>query len=186
MDTTKQVLFVQGAGKSVHDAWDDKLVRSLERELGEGYAVRYPRMPHEADPKYSAWRSALFEEFERLKDGALLVGHSVGGTMLIHALAERPPQVKLGALALIAAPFIGEGGWPSGELEPRVDLADRLPAKLPVFLFHGTADDEVPLSHLDLYEKLLPEATVRRVLDRDHQLNNELGVVARALRAVAR
>src|SRR5215469_8678211 len=45
----KQVLFVQGAGEAAHDAWDAKLVRSLERALGEGYRVLYPRMPDEAD-----------------------------------------------------------------------------------------------------------------------------------------
>ena len=50
---TMQVLFVQGAGGSVHDAWDDKLVASLERELGDGHAIIYPRMPNEADPHSS-------------------------------------------------------------------------------------------------------------------------------------
>lgn len=40
---TKRVLFVQGGGEGVHDQWDDKLVESLERELGEGYVVAIPR-----------------------------------------------------------------------------------------------------------------------------------------------
>jgi hypothetical protein len=52
----KQVLFIQGAGAAVHDAWDDKLVRSLERALGDGYSVLYPRMPDEADPHYGPGR----------------------------------------------------------------------------------------------------------------------------------
>ncbi|CAN7360580.1 hypothetical protein [Rhizobium sp. LjRoot258] len=47
----KQVLFVQGAGEGVHDRWDTELVASLARELGESYAVRYPRMPGEDDPR---------------------------------------------------------------------------------------------------------------------------------------
>ena len=50
----KQILFVQGAGEGVHDRCDSKLVASLERELGESYAVGYPRMPGENDPTYSA------------------------------------------------------------------------------------------------------------------------------------
>lgn len=54
---TQQVLFVQGGGKRVHDEWDNRLVESLERELGREYAVRYPRMPQEADPKYAQWKA---------------------------------------------------------------------------------------------------------------------------------
>ena len=50
MTETRQVLFIQGGGAGVHDEWDDKLVDSLRRELGDGYEVRYPRMPAEDDP----------------------------------------------------------------------------------------------------------------------------------------
>jgi pimeloyl-ACP methyl ester carboxylesterase len=39
-----------------------------------------------------------------LDDGAVVVGHSVGGTILINALAERPPGRKLGAIVLIGVP----------------------------------------------------------------------------------
>jgi len=42
---THQVLFIHGSGEGAHDKWDNRLVESLERELGPDYAVRYPRMP---------------------------------------------------------------------------------------------------------------------------------------------
>ena len=35
---TKQVLFIQGGGEGTHDDWDNKLVESLERELGRDFA----------------------------------------------------------------------------------------------------------------------------------------------------
>src|SRR5690242_395471 len=111
----KQVLFVQGGGEGAHDRWDDKLVASLENELGSGYSVRYPRMPDEADPHFGAWKAALFSEFTSLEEGAILVGHSLGGAFLIHALAGQLPRARLGGVFLIAAPFIGKGGWPSDE-----------------------------------------------------------------------
>lgn len=181
----KQVLFVQGAGEAVHDRWDDKLVRSLERELGGGYAVLYPRMPDEADPRYRAWKSALLDQLDRLNDGAILIGHSVGGTILIHLLAERPPKPRLEAISLIAAPFIGAGGWPSDEMEPRRDFAERLPAGVPLFLYHGTADDVVPFAHLGLYAGLIPRAVVRGLPGRGHQLENDLSDVARDIRSLS-
>lgn len=107
----RQILFVQGGGKDVHEKWDNKLVESLRRELGAAYEVRYPIMPNEADPQFSTWRVGIENGIAALESGAIIVGHSVGGTILINVLAEHSPNVALGAIVLIAAPFVGEGGW---------------------------------------------------------------------------
>src|SRR4029453_16059061 len=124
---TNQVLFVQGGGgEGVHDEWDNKLVESLERELGPNYRIRYPRMPHEADPRYVAWKAALEKEFAKLDDGAIFVGHSIGGTILINALAENPPALTPGGIFLIAVPFVGADGWPSEDIKLVPHLGERL------------------------------------------------------------
>ena len=182
---TKQVLFVQGGGKDVHDRWDDKLVESLKRELGAGYAVRYPRMPNEDDPRYSAWRAALIGELDSLQDGAILVGHSLGGAILIHSLAERLPRPRLGGMFLVATPFIGEGGWPSADIRPRTDFSKSVPAGVPIFLYHGTEDEIVPVPHVHLYAKAIPHAVVRSCERCNHQLNNDMSPVARDIRSVS-
>lgn len=96
----KQVLFIQGAGRGTHAKWDIKLVESLRRELGPGYEVRYPRMPNEAAPKFASWQRALEKEFAALHSGAAVVGHSVGGATMIHAIAKQPLRVELGAIAI--------------------------------------------------------------------------------------
>src|SRR5689334_11457063 len=145
---TKQVLFIQGGGAGTHDEWDNKLVDSLMRDLGPGYDVRYPRMPNEADPSYALWKAALAEEIAGLDDGAILIGHSLGGMILINALAAAAPERKLAGVFLIAAPFVGAGGWSSEEIEPRADLGARLLPKVPVHLYHGSEDDIVPFAHL--------------------------------------
>jgi len=95
---TRRVLFIQGGGKNVHDQWGDKLAGSLERELGDGYSVLYPRIPDEADPGYAAWKAAILEQLDSLDDGDAVVGHSVGGTILLHVLTEQPPMPKLGGM----------------------------------------------------------------------------------------
>jgi predicted alpha/beta hydrolase family esterase len=182
---TQQVVFIQGAGEGAHDRWDDKLVSSLERELGDSYALRYPRMPTEAIPKYSTWKDSLLGEFNSLGDGALLVGHSVGGTILLHTLAEQPPLPKLGGVFLISAPFIGEGGWPSDDIRARTDFSDRLPLGVPVFLYHAIDDDSVPVAHVYLYSHTLARAVVRTIEHSDHQLNNDLSLVARDIRRIS-
>ncbi|MDL2402883.1 alpha/beta fold hydrolase [Rhizobium mayense] len=174
----RQILFIQGAGATAHDQWDIKLVESLERELGEDFTLRYPRMPDEADPRYQTWKTALLNEFDGLEDGAILIGHSIGGTILIHVLADERPKFRPGALILISAPFIGEGGWPSDDIVPRTDFSQRLPAGLPVLIYHGSEDKIVPFGHAEFYAKAIPEAVVRSLPHRDHQLSNDLSEVA--------
>jgi pimeloyl-ACP methyl ester carboxylesterase len=141
-------------------------------------------MPHEADPQMRTWRPALKAVLAALRPGAVVVGHSVGGTILIHALADGLPAPVLGAIVLLAAPFIGEGGWSSEEIAPRPDLAARLPAAAPVLLYHGEADAEVPVAHVERYAAAIPWARVCRLSGRDHQLNNDLSEVARDIRAL--
>ena len=179
---TIQVLFVQGGGKGAHDEWDNKLVESLEHELGGDYAVRYPQMPHEAEPKYADWSAALQRQLARVDDGAVLIGHSIGGTILMRTLADNPPNQTFGGIFLVAAPFVGEGGWPSENIVSLSDLGARLPEQTPIYLYHGSKDDTAPFAHVDLYAKAIPDAIVRRLPGRDHQINNDMSEVAADIR----
>jgi len=172
------ILFIQGAGEAVHDRWDNHLVDSLRHQLGDGYTVHYPPIPDEADPSYRAWKPAVLAALAALPDGAILIGHSVGGTILLHVLANERPKLKPRALILIAAPFVGEGGWPAGDMPPLGDL----PPGLPVRLYHGTEDMTVPSIHADLYANALPQTALRRLPHRDHQLNNDLSEIATDIR----
>jgi pimeloyl-ACP methyl ester carboxylesterase len=181
MAGTRQVLVIQGGGAAVHDEWDRKLVDSLRRELGDGYDIRYPRMPDEDDPSYATWSTAIRREIAALGDGAVVVGHSVGGTILVNALAEHPSKPNLGAIVLIAAPFVGPGGWPGDEFELPADLGARLSQDVPVHVFHGLEDETAPPSHADLYVRVIPQAHLHRLPGRDHQLNDELSEVAEAI-----
>jgi predicted alpha/beta hydrolase family esterase len=174
----RQVLFVQGAGPRVHDEWDSRLVESLTRELGPPYEIHYPRMPGEDNPDVAAWKAALKRQFERLRDGAIVVGHSVGGTILIDTVAKEPPAHVLGAIFLLAAPFLGEGGWQSNDWEPSSGIGEKLPQGVPIYLYHGLADSTVPPSHAALYAQAIPQAHLCRLPGRDHQLNNDLREIA--------
>jgi pimeloyl-ACP methyl ester carboxylesterase len=182
MAGTRQILFIQGGGAGVHDGWDDKLVEGLRRELGTGYEVRYPPMPDEGDPSYARWSAAIRRELADLDDGAVVAGHSVGAAILVSALAEQPPDRRLGAIVLIAAPFVGPGGWPGGEFELTGELGARLPPGVRVEVFHGLRDEIAPPSHAALYARAIPQAQVHQLPGRDHQLNNDLSEVAKVIR----
>ena len=184
MHTKREVLFVQGGGENVHADWDDKLVASLRSELGSNYDIRYPRMPDEDDPSYETWKATLQKELAALNDGAIIVGHSIGGTILINALAERLPERKLGAIILVAAPFVGEGGWDSDDWTPQRGLGDKLPGGVPIFLFHGVADDTAPPAHAKLFAQAIPQSKLCLLPGRDHQLNNDLSEIAAVIRSL--
>jgi predicted alpha/beta hydrolase family esterase len=181
----KQVMFVQGGGAGTHDEWDDKLVASLQRALGPDYAIHYPRMPNEAHPDGQAWKDAIARELGRLKDDVILVGHSIGAAILLDYLADGNPKRPVAGVFLIATPHIGGGGWPSDDLRPTKDLAASLPEDVPLHLYQGSDDETVPLSHVHLFAKTLPNAIIQHLKARNHQLNDDLSEVAHDIRRLA-
>ena len=183
MRPSRQVLFIQGGGVGVHDGWDRNLVDNLSHNLGPGYRVHYPRMPREDDPSYATWNEAIRDELATLGESAVVAGHSVGGTILMATIADRPPERGLRSIVLISAPFVGAGGWPGDGFEFSDDLGARLPPETSVHLFHGLDDQVVPASHVDLYARAIPQARVHRLPGRDHQLDDDLGEVANTIAA---
>jgi pimeloyl-ACP methyl ester carboxylesterase len=177
-----QILFIQGGGAGTHDEWDHKLVASLERALGAGYHVCYPRMPAEDDPSYPRWSAAIRTELATLPDGAIVVGHSIGAAILVNTLAAHPPPA-LSMIILIAAPFVGDGGWPADDLTTPPDLGARLPPHVPVHIFHGLDDDTAPPAHASLYARAIPAAHIHRLPGADHQLHDDLRPVAAVISA---
>jgi hypothetical protein len=177
-----RVLFIQGGGNGAYDV-DAKLVEALRNELGPEYEVRYPQMPNESKPDYNIWTRRIADELADMRDGAILVGHSIGASIAIKWLTERKPERSLAGVFLIATPFWGDlppWQWKDVQLSPDA----RLPRGLPLFLYHGSDDETVPFGHLALYEKVFPQAHVRRLQERNHQLNNNLAEVASDIRSL--
>lgn len=84
------LLFIQGGGDGAHDD-DARLVANLRRELGAGYEVRFPRMPNESETPYDLWSDVIASELARMGTGVILVGHSIGASVLIKWLTEVTP-----------------------------------------------------------------------------------------------
>ena len=170
---TRRVLFVQAGEAGTHDEWDDKLVESLRLELGNGFEARYPRMPDEDDPGHPELGLRHPQEIESLDAGAVVVGHSVGATILIHALEDHTLPDRSPRSGCSAAPFV-ENGERLGQVDENVQLvgSTRLSAAAcagpPVY---GEArDDTVPPAHAEL-RPATSEAEYTFKM-RDHQLGN--------------
>ena len=179
---TKQVLFVQGGSEGAYTA-DLKLAASLREKLGPGFNVRYPMMPDEDDPAYRVWKQRILEELAAMGDGAILVGHSIGGSVLIKLLTEEKLEQSVRAVFLVSAPFwYDDDFWRWDEVRLSKDAASRLPRDTPVYLYHGRADQSVPFAHAEMYAKALPQVILRPLDGRDHQLNDDLSEVADEIR----
>ncbi len=173
----KQVLFIQGAGEGAYQV-DRELVMSLRDALGTEYRILYPEMPEADDEGYEAWKARISKELDALEGEIILVGHSVGGAILLKYLSEEKVRQPIAGLFLVAAPYFGAPNWQVDEVTLRKGFASQLPQSAPIFLYHSRDDDVVPFAHLALYRKKLPQATLREFDQGGHQFNNDLSQVA--------
>ena len=173
----KQVLFIQGAGEGAYEE-DAELVKSLRDVLGTNYNVLYPKMPEEESSTYEAWKAQISKQLAALDGKVILVGHSVGSSMLLKYLSEETVDASLAGIFLIAAPYWGAGGWQLDEFTLDEDRASKLLKALPVFFYHSRDDDVVPFAHLAMHADKFPQATIREFDGRGHQFNNDLSEAA--------
>jgi uncharacterized protein len=179
----KQVLFIQGAGEGAYEE-DKKLAISLQDALGTEYDVIYPKMPEEENSGYEAWKAQITREVAALDDKVILIGHSVGSSMLLKYLSEENVKMSIAGIFLIAAPYWGTGGWQLDEFTLDEDhVAKRLKA-FPVFFYHSRDDDIVPFTHLARHAEKFPGATIRAFAGRGHQFNNDLSEVAADIKSL--
>jgi uncharacterized protein len=177
----KHILFIQGAGEGAYEE-DEKLAASLRHLLGSSYEVHYPEMKNEDDADYETWANQIKEEVGTLDGAIIVVGHSVGASVLIKFLSEQKINKTVLGIFLIAAPFWGgDNGWTYDGYETLVvpkEGVSKLLTDVPIFLYHSRDDETVPFTHLSLYADMFPMATKYELDRRGHQLNNDLSEVA--------
>lgn len=174
----KRVLFIHGGGEGAHEE-DKKLAASLQDVLGAAYEVRCPKMPDEDSPEYEAWKDRIAQELTALDGQVILVGHSLGASILLKYLSEEKVEKPVAGIFLVAPPYWGAEDWEVGEYALQEDFASKLPEGLPLFFYHSRDDEWVPFAHLALYMEELPWATLREFDDRGHQFDDDLSEVAR-------
>ena len=173
----KRIIFIQGGGEGGYTA-DTGLVASLRAALGETYEVRYPQMHTDETLPDFGWPGQIGKEISGVNGEVILVGHSLGASMLLKFLSENEIPKKIDGVFLISTPFwSGNEDWVQG-LRLQGDFAARLSKDVPLFFYHCRDDEGIPLAHLDLYRQKLPRAIFREIPTGGHQLNNDLTIVA--------
>lgn len=175
----KQVLFIHSAGPQGEQQGSGGLLQYLKEELGPAFQVIAPKMPDPEDPQYTQWKKKLKEEIASLDDGAVLVGHSIGGSALLKFLSEEELGKSFSKLITIAAPFWGiDEGWKLDGFTLAEDFASRSSLLPDVVFFHSIDDEIVPYKHMEKYMENLPSAKGRQISGSDHIFQEGLAEAA--------
>ena len=186
---TTNVLFIHSSGDQSDTEGSGPLVAALRAGLAADTRFAAPIMPKPDEPDATAWEAALGEHLRQQETPLVLVGHSVGGSVILKYLAGHGIPAGLAGVVSIATPFWEMSGWQQEWALPRGCEAHL--AKLPrIALYHSRDDDEAPVSHVDRYAEALPKALVHKVDGRGHlfddgNVGDIIGDIAEAFEAHA-
>lgn len=153
-DTREEYLaYLRSVPYDPYEVRPDGWKKNLPIALGEAFEVIAPQMPCQWNVKYEEWAIWFGRVVPFLRDGVVLVGHSLGANFLVKYLAENMLPVKVESLHLVAGCFGTAGGFDLPESLKRVSgQAGR------VFIYHSHDDPVVPFTDAERYIEMLPEA----------------------------
>src|SRR5690606_8692022 len=115
------------------------------------------------------WRLGLDTALRDIRGDVILIGHSLGGSVLLKHLSEEALHARVTAVFSVSAPFWGgDKDWHDEEFTLSDSFVHRLPTSAQLWFYHAKDDPIVPFSRLLLYAEKLSQATIR-TLDGDDQ-----------------
>ena len=147
---------------------------NIKEVLIETHDCIMPRMPNSMNADFVAWSIWFKKIVPYLRDGVVLVGHSLGGGFLLRYLTENKLPITVSQLHLVAGvtddldcPGVGEFGIDINHWTGfRSDIAM-------VHLWHSTDDTLVPVHHSERLAAKYSPATTHYFKDRGHFLQPE-------------
>jgi predicted alpha/beta hydrolase family esterase len=122
-----------------------------------------PAMPDLEAPHYKPWKKELERTLRDYGDRKLfVVGHSIGASVALKYLSEKPPMKSIVGLFLIGAVFWGLKNWEVNEYSFEHGFHRHLQYIPHIFFYHSKDDAVVPVSHLWHFAVALPEAKIRQ------------------------
>ena len=167
----KQILFIHSAGsQDGPDNGSNAFLAFLQKNLDADYDFRHPLMPNPGAPSYKAWKAEFANNFNSLDDGAILIGHSLGGSVILKYLSDHNILKTVAGVFIAASPYWGaDKDWQVPEYNLRDNFSSYLPP-VRYFLYQSHDDEVIPQAHFDKYSHEMPQATARLVDAGGHQL----------------
>ncbi|MES2749604.1 MAG: hypothetical protein V4606_04400 [Patescibacteria group bacterium] len=156
--------------KEERKRWRDAIM--LATESTHDFIV--PSMPNKQNADYIAWAIWFEKVIPFLRDGVILVGHSLGGGFLLRYLSENKLPITISQLHLIAGviddvdcPGVGEFGIAVTQWSGFISTIEE------IHLWHSSDDEYVPLHHTERLASKCPQAITHYFTDRGHFLQPE-------------
>ncbi len=171
----KKILFAHsggGQGSAGQGSFD--FVSYLKKELQNEFEIHYPIIDDPDAPTYKMWKKLFEKEFKSIDQPAILIGHSLGGSMLLKYLSQEKPNILILSLFLVATPQWGKNGWNVDDFVLKENFEQELGQIKKIFLYQCKEDAIVPFKHFNFYKKAFPNATLRILNGTDHAFSNGL------------
>jgi predicted alpha/beta hydrolase family esterase len=170
----------QGPGEG-----SDPFASRLSEKLGPEHEFLFPKMPSPDNPHYAPWSERLGQLLAERDEPVVVVGHSLGGSVVLKHLAETEGHEPIAGLVLVATPFWGQSDWEEEWALPQ-ERPDAKTAFPPTILFHSRDDEEIPFAQLELYAKRLPSAEVRPLDGNGHLFDRgDLSEIVETIRGLS-
>jgi predicted alpha/beta hydrolase family esterase len=186
METNKpQVIFIHGGNSfdTIEEFYADLQSRdfdlnelprvrwrdTLAKNLAESFEYRFIQMPNASNANYKAWSIWFEKVVPFLRDGAVLIGHSLGGSFLLRYLSEHTLPIAIAQLHLVA-PGVDDKDCPgmgnfSTDLSSWNGFINNISK---IFIWHSSDDELVPIHHSERLSKQLLTASFITFSDRGH------------------
>jgi predicted alpha/beta hydrolase family esterase len=168
-----EILLIQAATEAAI-AQEQKIVDALRAALGENFTIHHPLMPDADEPDYDKWKTAIKKELQNLPGKAILLGHSLGGSIILKLFSQENVPGNVIGMVLFGIPFWGKGYWEVEEFEIEKDAAAKLATLENIYIYQSHDDEVVSFDHLEAYRKLLPKANWKTFSGVDHSYHGAI------------
>lgn len=162
-----EILLIQGAGR-VSTEQEQIIVASLKAELGEGFSIIYPHMPDADNPSYETWDAVLTASLRPLSGKVILLGHSLGGSIILKHFSKAPVPDNVIGMILFGVPYWKDQNWDVSEYVIGDEFLDNLSKLDNLYFYYSTDDEVIPNNQFESYQKLMPQAHFRILSNVDH------------------
>jgi len=141
----EDIVIFHGLGCTGDSVWIPWLTDLLEKK---GHRVWHPSLPNTENPKADEWISAAENIISQTKNPLILIGHSLGGTLILHLLSRQAEwQSRLQKAYLFGAPSFTRPYTPQFYNEP-FDWPSIQKHASKITAVWSRDDDRVPEDHI--------------------------------------
>jgi predicted alpha/beta hydrolase family esterase len=157
----REILFLHSAGPQGRGEGSHFLTTYLRECLEPEFTMVTPAMPDPENPHYKPWKRAFEKALRECEGETAVIGHSLGASVALKYLSEKPPLKAVSALFLVGAVYWGLKDWKVDEYTFERNFHHHLRYIPNIFFYHSKNDAVVPISHLRRFAAALPGATIR-------------------------